>query len=574
VKKAPGGASSTADDPMQGDLFGGRPAPAPPLPSERVPVRPPAAPERLPVQPQGNRPPPVELREPLVAPPLAPAPGAVRKVVLTVGDLTRQIKGALEGEFPWVCVRGEVSGFRGANPRGHLYFSLKDREACLDVKIWATQAQRLKFKLRDGLEVVAEGSIDLYEPQGRYSLIVQRIDPAGEGALALAFQQLKERLMAEGLFGDRRKRPPRPLPFLPRRIGVVTSRSGAALRDFLRVLHQRNPRLSVLLCDARVQGEGSAFEVVRAIHRLARTDVDVIVVTRGGGSIEDLWTFNEERVARAIHGCPVPVVSAVGHEVDFTIADFVADYRAPTPSAAAEKLAPVLRDLQLSLRTAEGRLRKAAERSVLSGRERLGRLSRRLADPRRILGKKRLLLSDDTERMVRALRASLKARRELHRRLRERLGRQSPQVRLKRQIRQLADERASLRRAMVLQLRTRRQLYRRLRERLERAAPSKGIHDQRRRLDSFRARLDVFHRQLDERRHRFGELVAKLNALSPLDVLTRGYAVAFRPDGHVLREASEVRAGDELTLRLSRVRPQTVQDCDEILATVTSVKPR
>jgi exodeoxyribonuclease VII large subunit len=506
--------------------------------------------------------------------PLAPAPGAQRKIVLTVGELTRQIKGALEGEFPWVCVRGEISGFRGANPRGHLYFSLKDRDACLDVKIWATQAQRLKFKLRDGLEVVAEGSIDLYEPQGRYSLIVQRIDPAGEGALALAFQQLKERLMAEGLFGDRRKRPPRPIPFLPRRIGVVTSRSGAALRDFLRVLHQRNPRLSVLLCDARVQGEGSAFEVVRAIHRLARTNVDVIVVTRGGGSIEDLWTFNEERVARAIHGCPVPVVSAVGHEVDFTIADFVSDFRAPTPSAAAEKLAPVLRDLELSLRTAEGRLRKAAERSVLSGRERLGRLSRRLADPRRILGQKRLLLSDDADRMIRAVRALLKARREQHRRLRERLGRQSPQLRLQRQTRQLADDRARLRRALVIQLRARRGLARRLGDRLARAAPAKRIQGEQRKLDSYRARLDVVHRHLDERRHRFNELVAKLNALSPLDVLTRGYAVAFRPDGHVLREASEVRPGDELTLRLSHARPLTVQDCEEIRATVTSIKRR
>jgi exodeoxyribonuclease VII large subunit len=491
-----------------------------------------------------------------------------------VGELTRQIKGALEGEFPWVCVRGEVSGFRGANPRGHLYFSLKDREACLDVKIWATQAQRLKFKLRDGLEVVVEGSIDLYEPQGRYSLIVQRIDPAGEGALALAFQQLKERLMAEGLFGDRRKRPPRPIPFLPRRIGVVTSRSGAALRDFLRVLHQRNPRLSVLLCDARVQGEGSAFEVVRAIHRLARTDVDVIVITRGGGSIEDLWTFNEERVARAIHGCPVPVVSAVGHEVDFTISDFVADFRAPTPSAAAEKLAPVLRDLELSLRTAEGRLRKAAERSVLAGRERLGRLSRRLADPRRILGQKRLLLSDETERMVRALRASLKARRELHRRLRERVGRQSPQARLQRWKREAADRRTRLRRAMSIQLRARRELVRRLGDRLARVVPLREIHKQRRDLDAYRTRLDVVQRQLAEQRHRFGALVGKLNALSPLDVLTRGYAVAFRPDGHVLREASEVRPGDELTLRLSRARPQSIQDCEEVRATVTSVKRR
>src|SRR5919198_1399921 len=183
--------------------------------------------------------------------------------VLSVGELTRQIKWTLERGFPSVLVRGEVSGFRGPNMRGHLYFSLKDAEACIEAKIWASLASRLKFQLRDGLEVNVEGSVDVFEPQGRYSLIIQRIEPAGEGALALAFQQLKERLMGEGLFGDRRVRPARPIPFLPRRIGVVTSVSGAALRDFLRVLHRRHPKLPVLVCDARVQGDGAADEVVR-----------------------------------------------------------------------------------------------------------------------------------------------------------------------------------------------------------------------------------------------------------------------------------------------------------------------
>ncbi|HEX4620890.1 MAG TPA: exodeoxyribonuclease VII large subunit, partial [Myxococcaceae bacterium] len=202
------------------------------------------------------------------------------------------------------------------------------------------------------------------------------------------------------------------------------------------------------------------------------------------------------------------------------------------------------------------------------------RLSRRLADPRRILGQKRLLLSDETERMVRALRASLKARRELHRRLRERVGRQSPQARLQRWKREAADRRTRLRRAMSIQLRARRELVRRLGDRLARVVPLREIHKQRRDLDAYRTRLDVVQRQLAEQRHRFGALVGKLNALSPLDVLTRGYAVAFRPDGHVLREASEVRPGDELTLRLSRARPQSIQDCEEVRATVTSVKRR
>jgi exodeoxyribonuclease VII large subunit len=510
-----------------------------------------------------------------------PAPAAVQapaprpqRAVLTVGELTRQIKGSLESEFRWVCVRGEVSGFRGPNPRGHLYFSLKDREACLDVKLWASNVARLKFRLRDGLEVVVEGNVDVYEPQGRYSLIVQRIEPAGEGALALAFQQLKERLMTEGLFGERRKRPVRPLPFLPRRIGVVTSRSGAALRDFLRVLHQRHPRLPVLIADARVQGEGAAFEVVRALRRLARTDVDVIVVARGGGSIEDLWTFNEEAVARAIHACPVPVVSAIGHEVDFTIADFVADYRAPTPSAAAEKLAPVLADLQIGLRTTERRLCKAAERHVLAGRERLVRLSRRWADPRRVLGQKRLALSERAERMLRALRAQARARRELHRRLWERLGRRSPRAQLRQQRRELSEARDRLRRAQALLVRGRGEQHRRLKDRLARAVPRRRIHEQRRNLQALRTALDSARTRLTGERRRFGELVTKLEAMSPLAVMARGYGVAFQADGHVLRSAEQVKAGDSFTLRLSpSPRAQSLEACDEIDATVTGVKP-
>jgi exodeoxyribonuclease VII large subunit len=314
------------------------------------------------------------------------APPAVRppeRVVLTVSQLTQAVKGTLVEGFRRVLVRGEVSNFRGAHASGHLFFKLKDAGASIDVKIWASTVQRLRFRLEEGMEVIAEGALDVYEKAGQYNLIVQRIEPSGAGALALAFAQLRERLTQEGLMGDRRLRPPRPVPFLPRRIGVVTSRSGAALHDFLRVLHRRNPRLSVLLCHARVQGPGAAEEVVRALQRLQRTDVDVIVVTRGGGSAEDLWTFNEEVVARAIAASAVPVVSAVGHEVDFTIADFVADARAPTPSAAAEMLAPELEALEDELRTNRSRLRQGVQGALARGREALSRPERRLPDPRR-----------------------------------------------------------------------------------------------------------------------------------------------------------------------------------------------
>src|SRR5690606_40203791 len=190
-----------------------------------------------------------------------PTASPPQREILSVGELTRAIKGTLETRFQRVRVRGEISGYRGPHPRGHLFFSLKDADASIEVKVWASVAQRLRFRLREGLSVLVEGAIDVWAPQGRYSLIVQRIEPVGEGALALAFQQLKERLQEEGLFGERRVRPPRPIPLLPRRIGVVTSRSGAALQDFLRVALTRNPKASILVCDARVQGEGAAAEI-------------------------------------------------------------------------------------------------------------------------------------------------------------------------------------------------------------------------------------------------------------------------------------------------------------------------
>jgi len=467
---------------------------------------------------------PRESSEPERRPPAA-------RVVLTVGELTRRIKDLLEYEYPKVWVQGEVSGFRGRNPSGHLYFNLKDQDACIETKVWSSVAQRMKFELRDGLSVLVEGSIDVYEPRGRYSLVVQRIEPAGQGALALAFEQLKERLAKEGLLGENRKRPPRAIPFLPRRIGVVTSISGAALRDFLRVLHRRHPKLSVLVCDARVQGDGSAQEVVRAIRCLARTNVDVMVVTRGGGSVEDLWTFNEEAVARAIATCPKPVVSAIGHEVDFTIADFVADFRAPTPSAAAEKLAPVLADLELSLKATERRLSKGVERQILAGRTRLHRASVRLADPRRILGRHQMRLSDDAERMSRVMRRSV---RDCRLRLQQ------------------------------------------LEERLERLNPRKELARTRQRLSGLEKRLSdqVHHRRAAER-SRFNKLEAQLEALSPLRVLARGYSLTLKKsDRSVVRRATDVVVGEEIEIKVAGPACNGLSECEEIDARVSVIHPR
>ncbi|QSQ14728.1 exodeoxyribonuclease VII large subunit [Myxococcus landrumensis] len=547
---------------FQGDLFGA--ASAPP----RVVALPKKAP---------SPPPPVDADGTGLLGPLEGVPAAPPKperLVLSVGELTRQLKQTLESRFARVLVRGEVTGFRGANARGHWYFSLKDPVASIDAKVWASLAGRMRFALRDGMEVLAEGSVDLYEPQGRYSLIVTRLEPVGEGALALAFEQLKARLAAEGLIGDRRVRPPRPLPFLPQRIGVVTSRTGAALQDFLRVLHSRNPRLSVLLADARVQGEGSAPEVARAIARLARTDVDVIVVTRGGGSVEDLWTFNEEEVARAIFASPVPVVSAIGHEIDFTISDFVADWRAPTPSAAAERLAPVLADLELSLATQAGRLRRAMERRVLELREYQGQLASQLEDPRRMLNHQRLHLSEQVEAMMRVLRPSVRERRESLRALAERLQRSRPQARLGEQRAHLLKLAARLSEAARAGVASRQATLSAARLGLERASPVALISKERARLAAHQARLRALQQgTLADAQRRFQRLEGRLDAMSPLKVMSRGYSVVFRQrDGGVVRSAADVEVGERLGIKLAANGARTLGGCEEVEATVTAVK--
>src|SRR5256884_379509 len=255
------------------------------------------------------------------------------RAVLTVAQLTEQLRAVLEERFPAVWVEGEISNFRSYGS-GHASFPLRDADAQLRCVIFRTRAQRIRFQPADGLHVVAFGSVEVYAQRGEYQLVVELLEPKGLGALQLAFEQLKARLQAEGLFDAVRKRA---LPRFPKKIGIVTSPSGAALRDMLRVIGRRFGELSIVIAPCRVQGEGAAEEVAQGLRDLdALGDVDVIIVGRGGGSLEDLWAFNEEAVARAIAASKAPVVSAVGHEVDFTIADFVADLRAPTPSAAAE----------------------------------------------------------------------------------------------------------------------------------------------------------------------------------------------------------------------------------------------
>ncbi|OLD75128.1 MAG: hypothetical protein AUG87_14100 [Candidatus Rokubacteria bacterium 13_1_20CM_4_70_14] len=296
------------------------------------------------------------------------------RAVLTVSQVTDELRAVLEERFPAVWVEGEISNFR-AYGSGHAYFTLKDADAQLRCVIFRTRAQRIRFQPADGLHVVAFGSVEVYAQRGEYQLVVELLEPKGLGALQLAFEQLKARLQAEGLFDVARKRE---LPRFPKKIGIVTSPSGAALRDMLRVIGRRFGELYIVIAPCRVQGEGAAEEVAQGLRDLdALGDVDVVIVGRGGGSLEDLWAFNEEAVARAIAASKAPVISAVGHEVDFTIADFVADLRAPTPSAAAEL---VVREKQAVVDALASTLRSTSPVArVATGRHRLERLDARLA---------------------------------------------------------------------------------------------------------------------------------------------------------------------------------------------------
>jgi exodeoxyribonuclease VII large subunit len=258
---------------------------------------------------------------------------ATGRKVYTISEITREMKVLLEGRFPGVWVEGEVSNVRRPQS-GHIYFTLKDEGSQLQAVLYRANASRITFGLEDGLHVLAYGDVSLYAKGGRYQLAVSELEPRGRGALQLAFEQLKKRLAAEGLFDEDKKKA---IPLLPERIGIVTSPSGAAIRDILNVIQRRFANVRILINPVRVQGDTAAREIADAVDEFnRRSDVDVIIVTRGGGSLEDLWAFNEEIVARAIHRSEIPVISAVGHEIDFTISDFTADLRVPTPSAAAE----------------------------------------------------------------------------------------------------------------------------------------------------------------------------------------------------------------------------------------------
>jgi exodeoxyribonuclease VII large subunit len=389
---------------------------------------------------------------------------------------------------------------------GHMYFTLKDDKSQIRAVMFRRTAMFLKFALDNGLDVVLRGRVTVYEPRGDYQILVDSIEPCGVGALQLAYEQLKEKLGKEGLFDSSRKQS---LPFLPRRVGIITSQTGAALRDILTVLHRRCPIISVLLYPVSVQGEGAAAQIVEAIQLCDRqAEVDVMIVGRGGGSWEDLWSFNEESVVRAIAGARIPIVSAVGHEIDVTLSDFAADYRAPTPSAAAEAVSPVLEDLREGIQVYGGRIWQGMQNQLLTIRHRVQAAYRALPDPRHILQMRVQRVDDLDHRLSRAMNSLQLSRRPKVMALSSALIQHSPLQSIKRT-------------SMIVHQYT---------AQIHRAMP--GI--------------------VASKRQQFRVVVASLQTLNPLAILSRGYSVLERKSsGEIVRSRTQVQPGERLRALLA-----------------------
>jgi len=434
---------------------------------------------------------------------------APERKVWSVSELTAHIRDVLAAQFSNLWVEGEVSNYHAAQS-GHLYFTLKDAKSQVRCVCFRNQALRMKFRPEDGLKVTVRGSISVYEPRGEYQIYVEHIEPVGLGALQLAFEQLKKRLEAEGLFDEARKKP---LPVLPRRIGVITSPKGAAVRDIIRILRRRFPNLHLIVYPVRVQGEGAAEDIVAALKYFDRQrSAEVILLARGGGSLEDLWAFNEEIVARAIAACAIPVVSGVGHETDFTIADFVADVRASTPSAAAEIVVRTREEFRIHLREVEHKIAQRMRYLLLEWRHHLKELAthmgfRRLED---LLRRHRQQTDELTARLGLTLQSRLE---RLHRRYTI-AGTRIISIDLRARIRTLGLR--LLQRSSELAVR------------MERIVVAR------------RQRLERLRLQLEER--------------SPLRLLERGYAICTDAAGNVVRAADQVAIGAEVNVQLARGR--------------------
>jgi len=432
-------------------------------------------------------------------------PGPSRRI-WPVHELVAQVCALVEQEFGDVWVEGEISNYRTA-PSGHIYFTLKDADAQLPIVFFRRTAMLLRFRPEDGLHVLIRGRLSVYEQRGQMQLVAETMEPVGAGSLQLAFEQLKEKLKAEGLFDAARKRP---LPLFPRSVGIITSPTGAVIRDFLNIAGRRHSGLNILLCPAPVQGESAPAEIEAALARLNSSGlVDLIVLARGGGSLEDLAAFNSERVARAIVASRLPVVSAVGHETDFTIADFAADLRAPTPSAAAELVTAAQFKIAEVLAAISHRLERAAEYQILQARHRFAAVEISRAESR---------LSGHLHRLAQRLdEASL-----------------------------------GLDKAMTAQLRTRQTRVAELAAAVLHRDPRPRLAHAREHLADFRARIErSVERLLESSAAKLGALDAQLQSLSPLAVLDRGYALVLSSEGAIVRSSGQLAEGDRVTTRLA-----------------------
>lgn len=426
--------------------------------------------------------------------------------IYTVSRLNAEVRLLLENEMGIVWLLGEISNF-SAPVSGHWYLTLKDSRAQVKCAMFKGSNRLVRFKPQNGQQVLVKARLSLYEPRGDYQIIIESMQPEGDGRLQQEFDQLKMQLAAEGLFAQTLKKP---LPEHPRCVGIITSKTGAALHDILQVLKRRDPSLPIIIYPTLVQGEDAAIQIAQAIGRAnARGECDVLIVGRGGGSLEDLWCFNHEIVARTIAASQIPIISAVGHEIDVTIADFVADVRAPTPSAAAEL---VSRD-------------NSHKKQAFQGYE---------------------------HKLASAMRHYFAEQKVSLKQLQYRLDKQHPMYRLQRQQQQLDELSMRLERAVQKQLNGTRQHLARQQHRLQLLSPEKTLREQRYTL-ALRERnlIDAMQRQLVMSQHRFTRLIDKLDTVSPLATLSRGYSITQTAQGKIVRQATDVKTGDQLITRLA-----------------------
>ena len=473
------------------------------------------------------------------------------RVALNVTQLVRMVRETLEVNLDEYWVVGEVSNARVA-PSNHFYFTLKDARSSVSAVMFNSAYRRLRFRVEDGMKIVVRGRINLYEARGTLQFYAEEIEPRGAGALQIAFEQLKQRLGAEGLFDEARKRP---LPFLPRTVGIVTALGGAGLRDMLRILSDRCPNLHIIVRASRVQGPGAAADIAAAIRDLnADGRAEVIIAGRGGGSLEDLWAFNEELVARAIFGSAIPIVSAVGHEIDYTIADFVADLRAPTPTAAAHLVVQETSELRRRMAETAASLAGAIESEFVSRRREIDHLAVRLHEPVNLIRQARQRADEAAGDLSAAVAGRLH---DLRRSVRELGARVTSPLAIVRE-RRLYASRLAMRLAQTLRAQSNplRLAVAEVSARLDETNLRASLAVRRTRIATLAGRLETaFESAVETRRIRLGGIARQLDSVSPLKVLDRGYAVVVnRRDGRTVADARAIEIGDELDIRLRRGR--------------------